>query len=96
MWEAIMEIVVAALRISSNPLSTIVDSDPTVSFVINNNLNAVLIALNSSTDAIIRQASNADSQNLQIFLYLLIAASCALFLSIVFLIPVTNRIKKGK
>lgn len=96
MWEAIMEIVVAALRVSTMPLTQISDADPTVAFVMDNNLNAVMIALNQSTDAIINQSNSLRSQNLNIFLYLLIAATCSLFLSMVFLIPVTNRIKKGK
>jgi hypothetical protein len=33
---------------------------------------------------------------MQIFLYLLIAASCSLFISLVFLIPVINKVKKNK
>lgn len=33
---------------------------------------------------------------MQIFLYLLIAASCSLFFSLVFLIPVINKVKKNK
>jgi len=33
---------------------------------------------------------------MKVFLYLLIAASCALFLSLLFLIPVINKIKKSK
>jgi hypothetical protein len=31
-----------------------------------------------------------------VFLYLLIAASCSLFISLVFLIPVINKVKKNK
>jgi len=34
--------------------------------------------------------------NMQIFLYLLISASFALFISLVFLIPVVNKVKKNK
>lgn len=33
---------------------------------------------------------------MSIFLYLLIAASCSLFISLVFLIPVINKVKKNK
>lgn len=33
---------------------------------------------------------------MQVFLYLLIAASCSLFISLVFLIPVINKVKKNK
>lgn len=31
-----------------------------------------------------------------IFLYLLIAASCSLFVSLIFLVPVINKVKKNK
>lgn len=61
-----------------------------------NCLNSILEALNNSTDAIINESSNSKQSNMQVFLYLLIAASCSLFISLVFLIPVINKVKKNK
>lgn len=95
-WEAIMEIVVSGYKISSLPLTEITDDNPTVFFIMKNCLNSVLRALRLSTDAIIEESNSAREQNLSVFLYLLIAASCSLFLSLIFLIPVINKIKKSK
>lgn len=61
-----------------------------------NCLNSVLEALNNSTDAIISESDSSRDSNMSIFLYLLIAASCSLFISLVFLIPVINKVKKNK
>lgn len=95
-WEAIMEIIVAAFRVSTVALSTLNDADPTTFFIIKNSLNTILLALKSSTNAIIDESDKARSDNMAVFLYLLLAASCSLFLSLAFLIPVINKIKKGK
>jgi len=59
-------------------------------------LNSVLRALKSSTDAIMQESENNRHENMQIFLYVLIAASCAIFFSLMFLIPVINKVKKNK
>jgi len=48
-----MEIVVCAYRISTLPLTAIVDAHVTVYFVMQNCLNSVLEKLKSSTDAIV-------------------------------------------
>lgn len=61
-----------------------------------NCLNSVMQALKSSTDAIINESENSRSSNMSIFLYLLIAASCSLFISLIFLIPVINKVKRNK
>ena len=95
-WEAVMEIVVSAYRISTLPLSQITDDYPTTYFVIENCLNSVLNALKSSTEAILDESEKSRQFNMSIFLYLLIAASCALFISLIFLIPVINKVKKNK
>ena len=58
-WEAIMEIVVSAFRISTLPLASITDQHPTTYFVIQNCLNSVLKALKSSTDAIIDESETS-------------------------------------
>ena len=95
-WEAIMEIVVSAYRISTLTLNQITDTHATTYFVMQNSLNSVLKALRSSTDAIINESNNNRESNMNIFLYLLIAASCSMFFSILFLIPVINKVKKNK
>lgn len=95
-WEAIMEIVVSAYRISTLPLNQITDIHPTTYFVMQNSLNSVYQALRSSTDAIINESNNSRESNMNVFLYLLIAASCSMFFSILFLIPVINKVKKNK
>jgi hypothetical protein len=58
-WEAIMEIVVSAYRISTTTITDMSDTNPTAYFIIKNCLNSVLKALNSSTDAIITESDNA-------------------------------------
>jgi hypothetical protein len=95
-WEAIMEMVVSAYRISTLSLDVITENQPTCFFVMKNSLNSVLQALKSSTDAIINESDNNRESNMTVFLYLLIAASCSLFFSIMFLIPVINKVKKNK
>jgi hypothetical protein len=95
-WEVIMEVVVSAYRISTLPLKAIIDSHVTVFFVMQNSLNSVLQALKSSTDAILQESENNREQNMQVFLYVLIAASASIFFSLLFLIPVINKVKKNK
>ena len=96
MWEAIMEIIVSAFRISTLEITQVKDDQPSVLFVMKNCLNSVLEALKSSTDAIINESESSRSSNMQIFLYLLIAASCSLFISLIFLTPVINKVKRNK
>ena len=91
-----MEIIVSAFRISTLPLAEVKDDQVSVFFVMQNCLNSVLQALKSSTDAIISESESSRESNMQVFLYLLIAASCSLFISLVFLIPVINKVKKNK
>jgi len=95
-WEAIMEISVSAYRISSMNISEITDSHPTTYFIIQNCLNSVLQALKSSTDAIVAESNDSSESNMSIFLYLLITASCSLIISLLFLIPVINKVTKSK
>ena len=45
-WEAIMELVVSAFRISTMPIEEISNDNPTAYFIYTNNLNSVLQALN--------------------------------------------------
>jgi hypothetical protein len=59
MWEAIMEIIVSAFRISTLDLRTVKDDQASVLFVMKNCLNSVLEALKSSTDAIITESETS-------------------------------------
>ena len=52
--------------------------------------------MKSSTDAIINESETSRESNMSVFLYLLIAASCSLLISLLFLIPVINKVKKNK
>ena len=91
-----MEIVVAASRIATMDLSEITDENPSCFFVIENCLNSVLFALDESTTAILDETERARTSNMKIFLYLLIAASCALLASLFFLVPAANKVAKNK
>ena len=95
-WEAIMELVVSAFRISTMPIEEISNDNPTAYFIYTNNLNSVLQALNQSTDAILNQSGQSVNYNISIFLYLLISVSCALFVSLLFVIPVISRVTRSK
>jgi len=95
-WEAIMEIVVSAYRVSTLPLNEVTDQNPTCFFVIENSLNSVLEALNQSTKAIIDESDRTRENNISVFLYLLLTASVALIASLIILIPVINTVKKNK
>jgi len=73
-----------------------VDEQVSIFFIMQNCLNSVLEAVNSSTEAILSESNDSRQSNIQVFLYLLIAASCSLFVSLVFLLPVINKVKKNK
>jgi len=96
MWEAMMELVVNALKISTENLTQITDVDPTAFFIMTNDLNNILTASKSSTDAIVQESQSQSNTNMQNFLYMLIAASCSLCISVLFMIPVINKITKSK
>lgn len=59
-------------------------------------MNSVLNALKSSTEAILQESENSRNFNIKIFMNLLWAASGALLVSLIFLIPVINKVKKNK
>ena len=64
--------------------------------MVKNCLNSIMESLKSSTQAIIDESDQNRKNNMNIFMYLLIAASCSLFISLVFLIPVMNKVTKNK
>ena len=56
----------------------------------------MLGALGESTNAIIVATNQIRDSSLNLFLYLLIAVSCALLLSVGFLLPIISRAKRSK
>ena len=95
-WEAVMELVVSAYKLSTTVVSQMTDSNPTVFFIMKNCLNSLYTALKQSTDALISQSNESQDYNMSVFLYLLITATCALGFSLLFLIPVVNKVTKSK
>ena len=59
-------------------------------------MNSVMNALQESTNAIISESDNARETNINVFMYLLISVSCALILSMGFLMPVIKKAKFNK
>jgi hypothetical protein len=59
-------------------------------------MNSVLTALSESTSAIIDQSNAVRESNIQLFLVLLVGVSSALFLSLLFLLPVIKKAKENK
>ena len=96
-WDTIMELVVNGFRISTLPLDQVREAtNPTVFFVMKNTMNTLLGAVLKATESIVDMLGQRKNQNMNTFLYLLITASAALFFSLIFLIPVINKVKKNK
>lgn len=95
-WQAMMEIVVASFKVSSMTINNINGMDPSVYLISRNSLNSVLEALNISTTELINSIEDSTSNNMQVFLILLIVASAAITVSVIVLIPVINHAKKSK
>ena len=94
-WEAITQIIVATFNLAETP-SSITHKQNQVNFINNNSMNSVMNALYLSTNAIISESEKTRTNNIQVFLYLLIAVTCALILSMAFLLPVIKRAKNNK
>lgn len=95
-WSAIMTVAVHALTIKDMALSSIVNDDSSVYFIIQNCLNNVLDAVYSSTQAILNETKNISDtveKTLQILLYV---ASGSLFISICLVFPVATKVDKNK
>ena len=95
-WQAMLEIVVASFRVTDLDLASINQSDPAVYLISNNSLNSVLLALGSSTNEIINQIMDSKSFNMSIFFFSFIAATVAVVLGTVILIPVISNAKTSK
>ena len=94
-WESVLKIVVSAYRLAAEP-ALIRTGNVVVKFIQDNCLNSLLGQLRDSTTAIIEVTEQKRDSSLNLFMYLLIAVSCSLLLSIAFLLPVINRAKKSK
>lgn len=90
-WQAILEIVGSALRVSQMSRDQITMDDPTVYLVKHNSLNNIYLALQSSTDAIINEIESGRQFNLKVFLTILIIASSVIFLSMLIILPVLGK-----
>ena len=58
MWEAMIELVVNALKISAETLTQITDVDPTTYFIMTNDLNNILTAAKGSTDSLVSESQS--------------------------------------
>lgn len=84
-----------AYQLTQEPEKTI-SSNSIVRFIQENCLNSLLSALKESTQAIIVATDDIRNSSLSLFLYLLIAVSCSLFVSVAFLLPIISRAKRSK
>lgn len=95
-WSAIMSVSVHALSIKHMDLDLITRNDTAVFFILTNALNNILSAINSSTDAILTESANISDLVDRTLLYLLIVASCSLFISLCLIFPVATKVDKNK
>mmetsp|Transcript_32475 Transcript_32475/g.31733 ORF Transcript_32475/g.31733 Transcript_32475/m.31733 type:complete len:136 (-) Transcript_32475:1069-1476(-) len=94
-WEAVVEIVSYCFQLSEQRTNFFANNT-LVYFIFENCMNSVMAALEQSTEAIIVDSSSTRESNIRIFFYLLISVSFALFLSVLFLLPVIKKAKSSK
>ncbi len=95
-WQAMLEVVVTALKISNMTISDITNDDPSVYVINKNSLNSLLVSLNESTNELIDVIETSRSNNMTVYLIFLIVASVAAAVSTLVLIPIINTAKKAK
>lgn len=96
-WSAIMSTSVHALSIKELPLDKLKRNETTaVFFVLTNALNNILAAIETSTKAILDESENISNHVDRTLLYLLIIASCSLFVSLCLILPVATKVDKNK
>jgi hypothetical protein len=95
-WSAIMSTSVHALSIKELPLARITKNETSVFFVLTNALNNILEAIETSTKAILDETENISNHVDRTLLYLLIIASCSLFVSLCLILPVATKVDKNK
>ena len=65
-------------------------------FILTNALNNILSAIDKSTAAILNESTNISDLVDRTLLYLLIVASCSLFISLCLIFPVATKVDKNK
>jgi hypothetical protein len=95
-WSAIMSVSVHALSIKEMPLTDINRNQTAVFFILTNSLNNILSSIETSTAAILAESSNISDLVDRTLLYLLIVASCSLFISLCLIFPVATKVDKNK
>jgi hypothetical protein len=71
-------------------------SNKVAKFIFNNCMNPILSALIDASSAILDENKETKNTNIMTFLYLLIAATVSLIVSMAFLMPVIRRAKNSK
>lgn len=95
-WSAMMSTSVHALSIKEMPLNKITRNETAVFFVLTNALNNILQSIETSTQAILKESENISDLVDRTLLYLLIIASCSLFVSLCLIFPVATKVDKNK
>ena len=95
-WSAMMSTSVHALSIKEMPLRQITRNETAVFFVLTNALNNILESIETSTQAILIESENISDLVDRTLLYLLIIASCSLFVSLCLIFPVATKVDKNK
>lgn len=97
MWEAIMEIVVSAYRISGMSIGEVDDTvEPSVTFVTENSVNNILAELNTSTEAIMDEIKKSIKGKKKVFIAFLCVASAAVALAVLIILPIVREGKRNK
>lgn len=91
-----MQIVTAGLRATTFAFSQFTDTNGAIFLILKNCFDSLLSASLATTDSLVEVLNEKREANISVFLYLLITASASLFFSLVFLIPVINKVKKNK
>jgi hypothetical protein len=95
-WSAMMSTSVHALSIKEMSLRQITRNETAVFFVLTNALNNILQSIETSTQAILMESENISDLVDRTLLYLLIIASCSLFVSLCLIFPVATKVDKNK
>jgi len=96
LFQAIMEIVAASQRISGMSIDIISYNDPSIYFVFENSLNAVLAKLEQSNDKILGQTNDIIHSNNILVIIMISVVSGILVIAKCVIIPLIYYIKKTK
>jgi len=95
-WSAVTSLVIHALRVKDLDIVNIVDNEPSVYFILHNSFDGILSAIWDSTEHVLLNVKDLSNTNLNIFLALMIVASCSLVFSLSFILYVTLKVDKNK